>query len=64
MFQNGPALPLWIFFMFGVTILLLKQILEYLEEKFPPLKDYYSVLDKFEDIEEGFSDYFSSIDKE
>lgn len=60
-FQLGPALPLWLLLMLGITILLFKQFIEYLEGKFPLIKDYYSSLDKFDDIKEGFADYFCSL---
>ena len=63
MFQLGPAIPLYIFFVFVIICLIFWPILEFLKSRFPLIREQFTILDKFEDIEEEFGEYFESIDR-
>lgn len=61
-FYLGPAIPLYLFFVFSLLVIIFGNILEFLKQRFWVFRDNFTFFE-FEDLEEGFDCYFDSINR-
>jgi len=62
MFYLGPAIPMYVFLVLAIIVFSYEHVMDILRERYEFFRDNFTFLE-LDEIEEGFDQYFESIDR-
>ena len=62
MFYLGPAIPMYVFLVLSIIVFSYEHVMDILRERYEFFRDNFTFLE-LDEIEEGFDQYFESIDR-